>query len=95
MIWKQAESYVGQKYDFRSITGFIPGLRWLWRDHTHKIFCSHVVAKACKTSTFGLFSPQTPLYKISPGLIDYSPSITLLGEVHNMTEFTQLINKYI
>ena len=90
-IWQAACGEVGKPYDFRALTGFIPGARWLWRDDPEKWFCSHLVADACKKGGLPLFSPQTPLYKISPGLIDYAVPLKPLGVATNFAEFQQAI----
>lgn len=92
-LWLNARKRVGLKYDYRALTGFIPGLRWLWKDDITKWFCSHLVAQVCQEVNFNLFSPQTPLYKISPALVDTSVILKQVGEVHNMLEFNQLIQK--
>ncbi len=90
-IWRLTASQVGKKYDFRALCGFVPGLRWLWKDDPNKWFCSHLTAHACKLGRRPLFSWTTPLYKISPGLIHYSPALSPLGEVLDFAEFKKLI----
>ena len=90
-IWKSALLHVGEEYDFRALYGFIPGLRALWKDDPDKWFCSHLVAHVCRLSGRPLFSWTTPLYKISPGLIHYSPALSPLGEVKDYAEFKKLI----
>jgi len=92
MIWFSMSALVGKKYDFRALIGFIPGLRCFWADSADKWFCSHSVAEACRMAFYDLFSHQTMLYKISPGLIDMSPRLVRLGVVKNMVEFEKLIS---
>jgi len=92
-LWLNAQKYVGLKYDYKALTGFMPGLRWLWKDDIDKWFCSHLIAQICQEVNLNLFSPQSPLYKISPALIDTSVILKQLGEVHNMLEFNKLIQK--
>ena len=91
-IWRIALGEVGKGYDFQALCGFIPGLRWLWKDDPAKWFCSHLIANICKRGSLPLFSYQTPLYKISPKLIDFAEPLTLLGTVTNIREYRLLVN---
>ena len=92
-VWEAAEKEVGKKYDFPALLGFLPGIRLFWKDDPDKWFCSHLVAWACSLGGRPLFSPQTPLYKISPGDIDYSPTLSRVGKVKNWEEFEALVRK--
>lgn len=90
-VWQEAANLVGCKYDFRAISGFLPGMRRFWADHEDKWFCSHLVAAAFSRASVPLFSKQTKLYKISPALIDTSIELVQLGVVRNMDGFKGLV----
>ncbi len=92
-IWDAVCGEIGKKYDFRALAGFIPATRWLWRDDSEKWFCSHLSAWACKKGGYPLFSEQTKLYKISPGLIDTSSQLKILGVVTDFKEFRQEVRE--
>jgi len=91
--WSVVSAEIGKKYDFRALLGFMPGLRLFWKDDPDKWFCSHLVAYGCLLAGKSLFSSQTPLYKISPGMIDTSPSLRKLGDVSNFKDYLTLISK--
>jgi len=87
-VWGSALRKVGMGYDFRALTGFIPGLRWVWKNDPDKWFCSHQVADDCLASgTYRLFNKTTPMYKMSPGFVLSSPWLVKLGSMQNMAEF--------
>ena len=90
-IWNLAYNKIGKKYDFRALLGFIPGLRIFWRDKATQWFCSHLIAYACDHGGYPLFSEQTPLYKISPTMIDTSVALRRLGECINIEGFRELV----
>jgi hypothetical protein len=75
-IWEQGMSLVGGEYDFVSIFGFLPLTRFWWKNDPDKFFCSHYVAHCCKEGGVPLFSQETPLYKLSPGVLPWSPKLT-------------------
>ena len=91
MIWFSMSTLVGKKYDFRALLGFLPVLRYFWADSNSHWFCSHSVVEACRMAFYDLFSLQTMLYKVSPGLIDMSPRLTRIGTVKDMVEFWKLV----
>jgi hypothetical protein len=93
-IWEYAIKELGKDYDYRSILGFLPLLRHWWKDKEDAWFCSHLVAHASKKGGCPLFSPQTPLYKITPGMIDYSPRLKLLQTVVTPTELSAVTNHW-
>ena len=92
-IWNEGKRHVGQGYDFLSLVGFLPILRHFWRDDSQKWFCSHFVAYICRRGGAPLFSQQTPLYKLSPGVIPWSPRLKWIGEVSNLKEFDKLMEE--
>jgi len=94
VIWEHALSMVGKlKYDFRALLGFVPFLRWLWKDSPTAIFCSHAVALCCRKGDSPLFSKRTPLYKISPTLIPYSLAIDLVGTISSSKDWDDFISQ--
>jgi uncharacterized protein YycO len=90
-IWQTAQGEIGKEYDFKALLGFLPGVRLFWKDDPDKWFCSHLVAWACAAGGCPLFSPQTPLYKISPGDIDYASPLQRIGEAATLEEFRRLV----
>ena len=74
LIWENAEAKVGCEYDFRALLGFIPPLRWLWKNDPNRWFCSHTIADdCCIDEQYQLFNDTVPLYKIDPGFLLSSP----------------------
>ena len=94
LIWHYSMAKEGLEYDFQSILGFLPGLRWLWRDDLEKYFCSHLVADSCKEAGEPLFSNETPLYKVSPGKLAWSPRLKKCGTVRNYEEWDTFLEKH-
>ena len=92
-IWKAALAMTEYKYDFISLLGFLPILRHFWKDDPKKFFCSHLVAQVCSAGDSPLFSEQTPLYKISPGLVPWSPRLKYAATVTNNEEWDQFLER--
>lgn len=90
-IWDAICSKIGNKYDFRALFGFVSLTRWMWKDDPDFDFCSHVSSWSCRQGGYPLFSPQTPLYKISPQIIDTTPVLSVLGVVTNLNEYLKII----
>ena len=92
IVWASAEGMVGCGYDFRALLGFVPGLRWAWKDVSNKWFCSHQTAENCLIDErYRLFNKTLPTYKISPGYLLSSPWLRKLGSMKNMADFYTLI----
>ena len=94
-IWNEALSHTGDRYDYYSILGFLPVLRHFWSDAPRAWFCSHLVEHCCRKGGSPLFSQETPLYKISPGLIPYSPVPRWVGRVFNDREYESLLEAQV
>ena len=90
-IWESAKFYINENYDWQALFGFIPLLRWLWRDASNKWFCSHFVAQTCREGGVSLFSMSTPLYKISPNKIPWSVKLHWVGKANNINEYLDII----
>ena len=91
-IWNEALLRVGTKYDFLSILGFLPVLRHWWKDDPDKYFCSHYVAECCRLGGAPLFSPETPLYKLSPGVLPWSPRLKKVATVKDEEEWERFLD---
>jgi len=92
-VWDSALQKVGAEYDFRALAGFIPCLRWLWKDNPNRWFCSHQIADDCSVDGFyRLFNNTTPTYKMSPGFVLSSPWLEKLGSMQSMMEFRGMVN---
>ena len=92
LIWEMAKKKLGMGYDYLSLVGFLPILRHFWLDSPKRLFCSHLVAMCCAEGLAPLFNPTTPLYKISPGVIPWSPRVKYIKTVKNAEEFDYLMN---
>ncbi len=90
-IWHEALQRIGQKYDYLSLMGFLPILRMFWKDDPNKYFCSHYVALCCRLGGARLFSQETPLYKISPSLLSWSPKLKWQCDISNDTEWEKFL----
>jgi len=91
-IWDEAKSHDGEDYDFQSLLGFLPVLRLWWKDDPDSWFCSHFVAYVCKEIGCPLFSEETPLYKLSPGVIPWSPRLEYIGRATNLDEYWEVVS---
>ena len=95
-VWASAESKVGRQYDFRALLGFVPGLRWFWRDDPKKWFCSHQLADdCCLDRKHRLFNRTVPTYKIDPTYACSSPWLLPLGLAQNPADFFSLISQIL
>ena len=74
--------------------GFLPLLRKFWKDDPSKWFCSHLVSVSCSDAGINLFSKETPLYKISPGLITMTPVIKPILTVTTQKEWETFLENY-
>jgi len=90
-IWNEALLRCGGEYDFMSIFGFLPILRHFWSDDVNRFFCSHLVAYCCRRGGAPLFSQATPLYKVSPGLLTWSPRLKWIADVKNDDEWDEVV----
>lgn len=93
LVWENARLKVGQAYDFRALVGFLPLLRWAWRDDPKKWFCSHETVADCRLGDgrHQLFNDSVPLYKIDPTFCCASPWLDPLGVARDLAEFFKLI----
>ena len=94
MIWSAALSKRGCSYDWKALLGFMPATRWLWKDDPNLWFCSHYVPWACRAGGVYLFSVTTPLYKISPSKISWSPELAFVGQVVNNYQYEGILKRY-
>jgi len=92
-IWKEALKHVGEEYDYISLIGFLPLLRYFWTDTPDKWFCSHLVAHCCKKEGIPLFSATTPLYKLSPTVLPWTPILQLAGTMRSEKEWDIFLDK--
>jgi hypothetical protein len=93
ITWNIGKELVGGGYDFISILGFLPITRRWWKDDPKKFFCSHYVAYCCRKGGVPLFSQETPLYKLSPGVLPWSPRLRWRTTVKNEDEWGEFIYK--
>jgi len=92
-IWEYARTFKGMKYDFRSLFGFLPFLRWLWKNDLKKWFCSQLTVVILKHFYIFLFNSTWPLYKVSPTSVGSSVAIEKLGTATNFNEYLVIVNK--
>ena len=93
-VWDSALKKVGQGYDFIALTGFIPGLRRIWKNNPLKWFCSHEVVNDCHLGgNLRLFNSTVPQYKIDPSYLVSSIWLRPIGQAKNMAEFLNTTNK--
>ena len=91
-VWKAGLAEQGSNYEMASLLGFLPGLRHFWRDKPHAWFCSQFVAHCCRVGKAPLFNQQTPLYKLTPTMLTYSPRVKWVAEVTDEKAWDELIN---
>ncbi len=95
-IWQAALhlATIDAPYDYLSLLGFLPILRHFWQDKLNAYFCSHAVAHCCRIANCLLFSQYTPLYKVSPGLLPWSPRLSFKATVKNNDEWDTFLEQY-
>ena len=90
-VWKAGLAEQGSTYEFASLAGFLPLLRHWWRDKPHAWFCSQFVAHCCRMGGAPLFNQQTPLYKLTPTMLTYSPRVKWVAEVTDEKGWSELL----
>lgn len=73
-----ARGYIGLKYDFRSLAAFLLRIRWANPNH---MFCSELIARACRDAGYPLVSLTQETLIDPQGLFDVVQAY-LLGVSH-------------
>lgn len=79
---------LGKGYDYLMIVGFVTRASHEGRKSTNRWFCSELVFAALENAGM-VFLINLPAWKVSPGILSYSPKLTLSQRLSNFGKNVQ------